>query len=87
MASLDARFSVHVEPVYFVYLLQVICGKCSSKRAPLAYLEDRKERVCTECYAKILPSSPVVCDVPPSPSADDKTQRKAPLVLQVVLYN
>ena len=54
---------------------QVICGKCSSKRAPLAYLDNRKERVCMECYAVIQPRLPVVCNVLP--------RRKAPVVLQV----
>ena len=65
------------------FFLQLVCGKCSSKRAPLAYLDNRKERVCTECYAMIRPLSPVVCDVPPTPTYKLQ-QRKA---LQVTVLS
>jgi len=78
---------VVTDVLLIVFSSQVICGKCSSKRAPLAYLEDRKERVCTECYTKIEPDTPVVCDIVLSPPVDEKPQRRrAPVFLQVALF-
>jgi len=67
---------------------QVVCGRCSPKRAALAYLEDRKERVCSECYAKIGRQTALVGDVPQATSGADKLQRRkaAPVVLQVMLW-
>jgi hypothetical protein len=36
--------------MFFYALLKVVCGRCSSKKMPLHYVDDKVNRVCGDCY-------------------------------------
>ena len=76
--------------------VKVICGKCSSHKAPLIYNDNIVSRVCDPCYeilcpmepgqSKALQSQPSVRSQQPQQHQQPQPQhKKLPVILQVII--
>ena len=62
-----------------IFPCQVVCGKCSTKKAPLQYDDGKLNRVCDDCYSKLETSVGEIS----KPEAQPTPSKRRKGVLQV----